>query len=115
MRKLEGEQHLMRIFLGEREKYAGKPLYKVILQKLREEEFAGATVLRGISGFGAHSVYHTENIIRLSRDLPVIIEVVDSIDKIESILPWMEEVVDEGLVTIEKARVIRYKHKHEDS
>lgn len=115
MRKLEGEQYLMRIFIGEADKSGRRPLYEVILDILRKNEFAGATVLRGIAGFGPHSVYHTEKILRLSRDLPIIIEVVDTLERIESILPKLDDIVKDGLVTIEKARVIRYIHKHERS
>lgn len=114
MRKLEGEQYLMRIFIGEADRQGKKPLYEVILQVLRSNDFAGATVLRGIAGFGPHSVYHTEKILRLSRDLPIIIEVVDTLERIESIIPKLDEIVKDGLVTIEKARVIRYTHKHRE-
>ena len=113
MRRIEGEQYLLRIFVGEGDKVGFKPLYKVILDKLKEKGFAGATVLRGIAGFGPHSVYHTENILRLSRDLPIVIEVIDSKEQIESILPDLDELIPSGLVTLEKVRVIKYTHKHE--
>jgi PII-like signaling protein len=113
MRKLDGEQYLMRIFIGEAQKVRGRILYRVILETLKNAGFAGATVLRGIAGFGPHSIYHSENILRLSRDLPVVIEAVDSLENIDAILPELELLVKEGMVTIEKARVIRYMHKHE--
>ncbi len=113
MRRIEGEQYLMRIFIGEADKIGLKPLYRVILDRLKERGFAGATVIRGIAGFGPHSVYHTEKILRLSRDLPVVIEVVDSKEQIESFLPELDELVKSGIVTIEKVRVIKYTHKHE--
>ncbi len=113
MRRIEGEQYLMRIFIGEADKIGLRPLYRVILDRLKERGFAGATVIRGIAGFGPHSVYHTEKILRLSRDLPVVIEVVDSKEQIESFLPELDELVKSGIVTIEKVRVIKYTHKHE--
>ncbi|BAT71556.1 conserved hypothetical protein [Thermosulfidibacter takaii ABI70S6] len=113
MRKIVGKKYLLRIFIGESDRVGLKPLYKVILEKLREKEVAGATVVRGIAGFGAHSVYHSEKVLRLSRDLPVIIEVVDSEEKIKEILPELDELVQGGIITMEKVDVIVYKHKHE--
>ncbi len=112
MRRLEGEQYLVRIFIGESDRHGGKPLYESILELLKKMDFAGATVIRGVAGFGPHSVYHTEKILRLSRDLPIIIEVVDSLEKVEALLPKLDEIIESGLITIEKARVIRYIHKH---
>ncbi|NPA15954.1 MAG: DUF190 domain-containing protein [Deferribacteres bacterium] len=114
MRKIEGEQYLLRIFIGEGDRIGLKPLYRVILDKLKERGFAGATVVRGIAGFGPHSVYHTEKILRLSRDLPIIIEVVDTLEQIEAFLPELDKLVKSGTVTIEKVRVIKYTHKHEN-
>ncbi len=113
MRRIIGEQYMLRIFIGESDRYGSKPLYKAILERLKEKGFAGATVLRGIAGFGPHSVYHTEKILRLSRDLPVVIEVVDSEDQIKAFLPELEQMVESGIVTLEKVKVIKYTHKHE--
>ena len=111
MRVLEGESMLMRIFIGENDKHAGKPMHKALLEMFRKEGFAGATVLRGIAGFGAKSVIHSTDILRLSSDLPLIIEVVESQSKIDAVLPLLDEILDEGLVTLEKAHVLRYAPK----
>ena len=109
MRRLEGEQVLMRIFVGESDRWEKKPLYKALVDLFREEGFAGATVLRGVAGFGATSVVHTDSLLCLSQDLPLVIEVVDNEEKVEQILPRLDEMLQGGLVTLEKARVIRYK------
>lgn len=106
--KLEGEALLLRIFVGESDKWHGKPVYEAIVLKARELHLAGATVLRGPMGFGANSRLHTVKILRLSEDLPMIIEIVDSEDKINTLLPHIDEMVTEGLVTLEKVRVIKY-------
>lgn len=106
--KLEGEALLLRIFIGESDKWHGKPVYEAIVLKARELHLAGATVLRGPMGFGAHSRLHTVKILRLSEDLPMIIEIVDSEEKINALLPHIDEMVTEGLVTLEKVRVIKY-------
>ncbi len=111
MTKITGEQLIMRVFIGESDSYDHQPLYRVIVETLRKAGLAGATVIKGISGFGAHSVYHTDHILRLSQDLPIIIEVVDSEDKINAILPKLDEMVKEGLITIEKVNVIKYSHR----
>ncbi len=108
MRVLDGEQVLMRIFIGEADRHGGAPLYKALLELFREEGIAGATVLRGIAGFGAKSHMHTASILRLSQDLPIVVEVVDSHDKIDALFPRLDEMVREGLVTLEKVRVLRY-------
>lgn len=108
MRRLEGEQVLMRIFVGESDRWEKKPLYKALVDLFREEGFAGATVLRGVTGFGAASVVHTDSLLCLSQDLPLVIEVVDSEEKVEQILPRLDKMLQGGLVTLEKARVIRY-------
>ncbi len=108
MRVLDGEQVLARIFLGESDKWHHQPLSVALLERLRKEGFAGATVLHGVAGFGAHSVLHTTHLLRLSQDLPVLIEVVDSDEHIKRLLPILDEMVLEGLVTIEKVRVLRY-------
>jgi PII-like signaling protein len=108
MRVLEGEQVLVRIFIGESDKWHHRPLSEALLERLRKEGFAGATVFQAVAGFGAHSVLHTAHILRLSQDLPIVIEVVDSEEHIERLLPILDEMVSEGLVTMEKARVVKY-------
>ncbi len=107
--KLEGEAKLLRIFIGESDKWHGKPLYEAIVLKARELHMAGATVLRGPMGFGANSRLHTTKVLRLSEDLPIIVEIVDTEEKINVLLPHIDEMVTEGLVTIEKAHVIKYR------
>jgi len=109
--KLPEEGMLLRIFIGESDHYKGKALYEQIVLKARELNLAGATVLRGIMGFGADSRMHTAKLLRLSEDLPVIVEIVDTDENLQKILPFLDEVVTEGLITIEKARVIKYRHK----
>ena len=107
--KLEGEAQLLRIFAGESDKWHGKPLYEAIVLKARELHLAGATVLRGPMGFGAHSRLHTVKILRLSEDLPVVVEIVDTEDKIKTLLPHIDDMVEEGLITLEKVHVIKYR------
>jgi uncharacterized protein len=107
--KLEGEGKLLRIFIGESDKHGHKPLYQAIVEMLREEGLAGATVLRGIEGFGANSRLHTARILRLSEDLPVVIEVADTAERIEAIMPRLDEMVGEGLVTLERVQVVAYR------
>jgi hypothetical protein len=108
MRVLDGEQRLVRIFIGESDAWNGRPLALALLERLRAEGFAGATVWRGSAGFGAHSVVHTSQILRLSQDLPVVVEVVDTPERVEMLLPILDEMVGEGLVTLEDVRVLRY-------
>lgn len=108
MKCLEGEQVLMRIFVGESDRWEKLPLYKALLEMFRQEGFAGATVLRGVAGFGATSVLHTDRLLSLSQDLPLVIEIVDTEDKVDAILPRLDEMLQGGMVTLEKARVIRY-------
>lgn len=108
MRVLDGEQILMRIFIGESDCWHQQPLWMALLQKLRKDGYAGATVFRGIGGFGARSVVHTTLIERLSQDLPLIVEIVDSAAQIDRLLPVLDEMVSEGLVTMEKVRVLKY-------
>ena len=104
---------LLRIFIGEKDKYSGKPLYEWIVVKAREEGLAGATVLRGMMGFGANSrVIHTFKIRRLSEDLPIIIELVDTREKLEHFLKLIDDKIDAGLVTLEKAGVRFYRSKN---
>jgi hypothetical protein len=108
MRVLNGEQVLVRIFIGESDKWHHQPLHVALLERLRKEGFAGATVFHGIAGFGARSVLHTTHLLRLSEDLPVVIEVVDTEESVERLAPLLEEMVSEGLVTMEKVRVMKY-------
>ena len=105
---MEGQQTLLRIFIGESDRHGGTTLYQAIVEKLRAEHISGCTVLRGIEGFGAKSVLHTASILRLSQDLPIVIEAVDTPENIERILPVVEEMVGDGLITLETVRVIRY-------
>ncbi len=108
MRVLDGEQLLVRIFIGESDRWKHQPLETALLERLRREGFAGATVFRGVAGFGAKSVLHTTHLLELSHDLPVLIEIVESEEHVERLLPIVEEMVQEGLVTTEKVRVLRY-------
>jgi len=108
MRVLDGEQVLMRIFIGEADKYHGKALYQELVELFRREKLAGATVLRGIVGFGAKSHLHTTHLLRLSQDLPMVVEVVDSQENIDRVMPQIDQIVREGLITMEKVRVLRY-------
>ncbi|HEX5820880.1 MAG TPA: DUF190 domain-containing protein [Solirubrobacterales bacterium] len=107
--KLEGEGKLLRIFIGESDKHGRKPLYQAIVEMLREEGMAGATVLRGIEGFGATSHLHTARILRLSEDLPIVIEVADTAERIEAIMPRIDEMVSDGMVTLERVEVVTYR------
>ncbi len=107
--KFEGERTLMRIHIGESDKWHGKPLHEAIVMMLRKEGFPGATVLRGVGGYGSSSIYHTDKLLRLSQDLPIVVEVVDTQERIDQILPQLDEMVEGGLVTLEKVRVILYR------
>lgn len=109
MRVLEGEQVMVRIFFGESDRWHHQPLETALLERLRKEGFAGATVFRGEAGFGANSVIHTAKLLDLSGDLPVVVEVVDTPEHIERLMPILDEMVDDGLVTMEKVRVVRYR------
>ncbi len=106
---IEGEGQLLRIFIGESDRWEGQPLYEAIVEKAREEGLAGATVIRGIEGFGAHSRIHTARILRLSEDLPIVIEIVDRAERIDAILPVLDGMIDEGLVTVEPVRIVKYR------
>jgi len=108
MAKLEGEQILMRIFIGENDRWEHRPLYEALVELFRREGLAGATVLKGAMGFGARSVMHTDKVLRLSADLPVVIEVVDSEERIDAVRPQLDRMVRGGLITLERAWVIRY-------
>jgi PII-like signaling protein len=107
--KLEGEGKLLRIFIGEGDRWQGQPLFEAIVRKVRESGGAGATVLRGIEGFGAHSRIHTARILRLSEDLPIVVEIVDTAEKIDALLPALDAMIEDGLVTIESVRILRYR------
>ncbi|GAB4371152.1 MAG: DUF190 domain-containing protein [Deltaproteobacteria bacterium] len=113
MTKLVGENVLMRIFIGENDRVGNRPLHEVLVELFKREGFAGATVLRGVAGFGAHSVYHTDAILRLSRDMPVIVEVVETQERLDAVMPKIDGWMHGGLITMEKVKVIRYAHKHE--
>ncbi len=106
-----GEKVLMRIYIGESDKYGRKPLHEALIDYFIVEGFAGATVLRGVAGFGAHSIYHTDKILRLSSDLPLIIEVVASKEKIDKAMPAIDEMMAGGLITMEPVTVVRYCNK----
>ena len=109
MHGLTGERVLMRIHIGERDKLHGRPLYEAIVELLRQRHYAGATVTRAIMGFGATARLHTDKVLRLSLDLPIVIECVDTTEKIEAILPELDEMIGGGLITLEKVRVIAYR------
>lgn len=108
---LPQDGHLLRIFIGESDRYEGKPLYEWIVIKAREQELAGATVLRGKMGFGANSRIHTSKILRLSEDLPIVIELVDSLEKLEVFLTIIDDAIGEGLATLEAAQVKFYRSR----
>jgi uncharacterized protein len=109
MHGFKGERTLMRIHIGESDKYHGKPLYKAIVELLRERHYAGATVFRAMTGFGASARVRTDRIEVLSLDLPIVIEVVETEEKIQAILPELDEMIGGGLITLERARVIMYR------
>lgn len=109
--KLSEEGLLVRIYIGESDRWHGRPLHEAIVLRAREMGLAGATVLRGLAGFGASSRIHTAKLLRLSEDLPVVIEIADDPERIEGFLPVLDEMITEGLVTVEKVRVILYRHR----
>ena len=111
--KLSEEGQLLRIFIGESDTWKGQPLYRAIVLKARELGLAGATVLKGPMGFGANSRVHTANLVDLSTDLPIVIEIVDSAAKVQSLLPFLDEAVTEGLITLEGVRILRYRHNQD--
>ena len=104
---------LLRVFIGESDHYKGKPLYEQIVLKARGLNLAGATVLRGVMGFGADSRIHTAKLLELSVDLPMVIEIVDTEENIKKLMPFLDETVTEGLVTLENMRVIKYRHSQQ--
>lgn len=112
---LKGERTLMRIHVGERDKYQGKPLYQAIVELMRQRHYAGATVFRAIMGFGANAKLHTDRIEALSLDLPIVIECVETEERIEAILPDLDRMIGGGLITLERARVIMYRPELRES
>lgn len=110
--RLPEDGRLLRVFIGESDKADGRPLYEAIVLKARELDLAGATVLRGIMGFGADSRVHTAKLLELSEDLPVVVEIVDSGENLDRLMPFLDEHVKEGLVTLEDVKVVKYRdHK----
>lgn len=109
--ELPAEAELLRIFIGESDRHGQRPLYEVIVEEARKRGLAGATVLRGIMGFGSNSRIHTAKILRLSEDLPLIIEIVDRPERIAAFLPTLDAMISNGLVTLEKIRVLTYRHQ----
>lgn len=107
--RFEGERTLMRIHIGESDRWEHKPLHEAIVELFRREGFSGVTVLRGVAGYGSTSHLHTDKILRLSQDLPIVIEVVEYTERIEKILPRLDEMVSGGMITLEKVRVILYR------
>lgn len=115
MINLPEEGLLLRIFIGESDRRDGRPLYEMIVEEARRRGIAGATVLRGTMGFGANSRIHTTKILRLSEDLPIVIEIVDEVDKINAFLPELDAMILEGLVTLERVRVVLYRNGRVES
>lgn len=113
--KLSGTGLLVRIYFGESDHWHGRPLYQAILERLRSEGLAGATVIRGIEGFGAKQHVHSTRLLSLSEDLPILIEVVDTEEKIRAILPVLDEMVGDGLMTLEKVEVVAYRAAGRDT
>jgi len=109
MHGFKGERVLMRIHIGERDRYKGKPLYEAIVELLRSRHYAGATVLRAIMGFGANATLHSDRVELLSLDLPIVVEVVETEERITAILPEIDAMISSGLITLERAKVIMYR------
>ena len=107
--KLTGQGLLLRVFIGEQDRWHGRPLYEALVLKAREAGLAGATVLRGLEGFGAHSRLHSAKVLRLSEDLPIVIELVDREDRIRAFIPVCDEMIGEGLIALEKVEVLKYQ------
>src|SRR5437763_13761867 len=108
--KIEGEARRLRVYIDEDDRWHGKPLFAAIVERCRAEGIAGATVLRGIEGYGAHSRIHTARILRLSEDLPIVIDIVDRPERIARIMPILDEMVTEGLITVENVHIVKYVH-----
>jgi uncharacterized protein len=109
--KLEGKAQMLRIYFGEDDKWNDKPLYRAIVEKCRELDIAGATVLRGIAGYGASTLIHRSHLLSLSHDAPVMVSVIDSEEKIRKLIPFLDQVVDEGLIAVSEVEVIKYVHQ----
>lgn len=110
--KLSGKAQMLRIYFGEDDKWKGKPLYRAIVEKCRELDIAGATVLRGIAGYGASTLIHrSHHLLSFSHDAPLMVSVVDSEEKIQKLLPFLDEMVDEGLIAMSEVEVIKYVHQ----
>ena len=109
MRRIEGEQVLMRICLGESDRWERRPLYMALLELFRAKGLAGATVLKGVAGFGPDSIIHQASLLQLSADLPLVIEVVDTQEHLDAVLPEVDRMMGGGLITMEKVRVVRYE------
>lgn len=115
MHGFKGERVLMRIHIGEQDKFDGKPLYQEIVQLLRKRKYAGATAFRGVMGFGASSKLHTDRFLELSLDLPIVIECIETDERIKAILPELDKMIGGGLITLERAKVIMYRpHQAEE-
>ena len=109
--KLEGKAKMLRIHFGEDDKWHGKPLYRAIVEKCRELDIAGATVYRGIEGYGASTLIHRPHLISFSSDAPIMVSIVDTADKIQKLIPTLDQMVDEGLIAISDVEVIKYVHQ----
>jgi uncharacterized protein len=109
--KLEGKAKLLRILFGEDDKWKGQPLYKAIVEKCREMDIAGATVFRGIEGYGASTLIHRSHLLSMSHDAPILVSIVDSEEKIRQLIPVLDEMVDEGLIAMSSVEVIKYVHQ----
>lgn len=107
--KIEGPGKLLRIFVGESDRWEGRPLHEAIVLRARERGLAGATVLRGLAGFGAHSRIHTASVLRLSEDLPIVVEIADTPERIAGFLPELDVMVREGMVTVEDVHIVAYR------
>ena len=112
--RLEGESRLLRLYIGESDTWHGRPLYDAVVRRARELGIAGATVVRGIEGYGANSHLHTARILRLSEDLPVVVEIVDLAERVERLLPVLDEMLGDGMLTMETVRVIHYRRGREE-
>jgi uncharacterized protein len=109
--KLEGNAKMLRIYFGEADKWRDKPLYRAIVEKCRELDLAGATVLRGIEGYGASTLIHRSHLLSFSSDAPVMVSVVDSEDKVQKLIPYLDEMVAQGLIAVSDVEVIKYVHQ----
>ncbi len=111
MEKLSGEKVQIRIHIGESDRHGHLPLYEALVELFHSEGCSGATVLRGVAGFGAHSVYHTDRLLRLSSDLPIVVELVESQEKIDSLMPQIDGMMNGGMITMERVQVVQYRHR----